>query len=119
MSDGREERLRGAQWGTVHAEILRNVLAATSPSAPESVWNTVLTLDLGYALGGPLAATYIPMSIVAPGLVLLDEAELEPMPGPFEVRPLARGRGIEVSPDAKRGARKGSVPGRGRASDMP
>jgi len=88
LRDGQEERVRGVRWGAVRALALRDVLAVTPPTAPESIVNFVLVSDLDYTRDGALNANAVPVSAVAPGMLLLEEAEMQPLRGPFARLPL-------------------------------
>lgn len=90
--EGREERIRGVRWGDVRTDVLRNILAATPPSAPESILNAVHSSSGDYATSGPLDAGGVPVSVIAPGMMLLEDVGIEPVPGPFPTHSILRAR---------------------------
>jgi hypothetical protein len=90
--DGKEERIRGAHFGQVRAEALKDLLAVSAPDSSAAVYNSVITFDLGYTALGPVSGAFLPLSIVAPGAVVVEDAEIRPISGPFARKPLAAAR---------------------------
>jgi predicted Zn-dependent protease len=92
-ADGSEQVVRGAGWGTLDARTLRDILLASSGEGGQKAFNLRASalgsaggLGFGFSMammGGVPGAGSLPVSVIAPRALLLEEAELEPSTGPF------------------------------------
>lgn len=76
VADGREELVRGLEFGEITPRTLKEILAAGTETA---VWSRPVTpprIGYGSPDSGPMGLSTLPVSIVAPA-VLFDELELQ------------------------------------------
>lgn len=82
-ADGTEVPLRGATWDNLDARALKDVVLASSGEVGEAAFNLrAIPGSTGAGSSGP-----VPMSVICPRAVLLDDAELAPVSGPFATPP--------------------------------